>query len=377
MKIILITCCIAMAIILHLGSQTHFVKNSLIDIDACEGKVKLTLVRTWGGDQTDDENQFFRFPRDIKIGEDNSVYISDSGNHRIQVFDRSGKYIKTVGTRGSGPADFFLQDAITIDKNNNIAVADNGNYRIQILDPNGKYLNSFRTTNEHISCLEINRQGKIVLCKSKYLFNKNSMINTAETILCDLNGKTLKNLYNTRESVKGPDNASLFITFSSDPYDNIYLISTGTPCFYKFSPDFKPVLIASFKTSPNTPEAEMNRSKNEPELMGARDKNSFAFGISTDSMGRIYIITTQRQKSEDEKFFLVSGPGVAMKRVSKQTLPEKTDRFRLLVFDKHGKITAAKKLSVFCDKIYVHEDTLFIVDSYYGMKIYEYRLNFD
>jgi len=42
-----------------------FVQNTLAEIEKCKDKISLKLVRIWGGDDTDDENQFFRFPIDI------------------------------------------------------------------------------------------------------------------------------------------------------------------------------------------------------------------------------------------------------------------------------------------------------------------------
>lgn len=66
-----------------------------------------------------------------------------------------------------------------------------------------------------------------------------------------------------------------------------------------------------------------------------------------------------------------------MRRYPKGPLPEKIDRFRLLVFSPAGKIIAARKLDVFCDSIYVYGTSLFIIDTYMGMKIFEYKMSFD
>ncbi|MCP4213395.1 MAG: hypothetical protein GY765_02010, partial [bacterium] len=46
------------------------------------------------------------------------------------------------------------------------------------------------------------------------------------------------------------------------------------------------------------------------------------------------------------------------------------------VFSPEGKVIASKQLNVFCDKIYVHGDQLFIVDTYMGMKIHQYKMSF-
>jgi hypothetical protein len=57
---------------LHPVEPVKVVHNTLGEINSVKGKMRLTLLRTWGGDEADDENQFFRYPMDIVIGKDRS-----------------------------------------------------------------------------------------------------------------------------------------------------------------------------------------------------------------------------------------------------------------------------------------------------------------
>ena len=61
----------------------------------------------------------------------------------LQVFSLSGKYIKTVGSRGSGQGQLNHPRGITIDDRGFVLVADTGNQRVQIFDPSGKSLLTF------------------------------------------------------------------------------------------------------------------------------------------------------------------------------------------------------------------------------------------
>jgi hypothetical protein len=119
-----------------------------------------------------------------------------------------------------------------------------------------------------------------------------------------------------------------------------------------------------------------NKSKNEFTVTGKMKTNASA-GISVDQQGRVYLVTTTRQRNKKEKFFLVINRHGVLRVAGKKNDSDNTDRFRLLVFNSAGKVIAAKQLDVFCDRIYVHEDTLFIIDSYMGMKIYEYKVSFE
>jgi hypothetical protein len=87
---------------LHSVELVIVVHNTLAEIESVKGKIQLNLVRTWGGDEVEDENQFFKDPWDIIIGKDSFIYISDFGNHRIQVFDEKGIYKRSIGRRGQG-----------------------------------------------------------------------------------------------------------------------------------------------------------------------------------------------------------------------------------------------------------------------------------
>ena len=49
-------------------------------------------------------------------------------------YDKSGRFIKSAGTRGNGPLQFSTPHAMAVDAKGNVYVADRGNSRIQVLD---------------------------------------------------------------------------------------------------------------------------------------------------------------------------------------------------------------------------------------------------
>jgi DNA-binding beta-propeller fold protein YncE len=77
------------------------------------------------------------------------IYVVDIGgvtsnNHRVRVYDaKNGKHLFDIGTRGDGPGEFNLPRDTAIGKNGQIYVVDSGNFRIQVFDHEGKYLRSF------------------------------------------------------------------------------------------------------------------------------------------------------------------------------------------------------------------------------------------
>ncbi len=66
------------------------------------------------------------------------------GNHRVQVFDKNGRFLFKFGSKGNGNGQLNYPQGITVDqRNNQIVVADTYNYRIQIFDEKGNFLRSF------------------------------------------------------------------------------------------------------------------------------------------------------------------------------------------------------------------------------------------
>ena len=82
----------------------------------------------------------FRYPRGIAVDAGGNVYVADSLNHRIQVFDSNGTFIRKWGSRGSGDGKLSYPYGVTVDGPGNVYVADGGNHRIQVFDGNGTFI---------------------------------------------------------------------------------------------------------------------------------------------------------------------------------------------------------------------------------------------
>ena len=98
-----------------------------------------SFVKEWGTQGIGD-GQFNR-PSAIAIDpSSNNVYIVDSGNNRIQVFDLDGKFISKWGTQGSGDGQFNGPTDIAIDPVGNVYVLDSGNSKIEKFTSDGSFL---------------------------------------------------------------------------------------------------------------------------------------------------------------------------------------------------------------------------------------------
>ena len=86
----------------------------------------------------------FSCPRHIAIDTRENIFVADGDNHHIQQWSSTGKHLRTVGTRGCGPLQFWYPRGIAVlPHTHKLYVADYNNHRIQILNADLTYSSSF------------------------------------------------------------------------------------------------------------------------------------------------------------------------------------------------------------------------------------------
>jgi uncharacterized protein (TIGR03663 family) len=100
-----------------------------------------TFLTKWGAyGQTSDESWLLYGPRDIALDDQGRVFVTDTGNKRIMVYDQDGNYLDQWGSEGIAPGFFSEPVGIDVDAEGNIYVADTWNQRIQVFDSDFAYL---------------------------------------------------------------------------------------------------------------------------------------------------------------------------------------------------------------------------------------------
>jgi predicted membrane-bound mannosyltransferase/DNA-binding beta-propeller fold protein YncE len=84
---------------------------------------------------------FLNRPHGLDIGPDGLLYVADSGNHQVVVFDQEGNYIRTLGTFGLAPLVDALNEPwdVAVAPGGDVFVADTWNHRIVSYDAQGAY----------------------------------------------------------------------------------------------------------------------------------------------------------------------------------------------------------------------------------------------
>ena len=97
------------------------------------------LITKWGGGigpghasspQAQEPGQF-RSPWGITVDASGDVYVTDTGNQRLQKFDREGNFITQWGGFGNGDGQFNFPYGVAVDSRGSVFVADSSNTRVQ------------------------------------------------------------------------------------------------------------------------------------------------------------------------------------------------------------------------------------------------------
>ncbi len=103
-------------------------KNQILIYEASGGFVKAV-----GGSGKD----ALAGPRGVAVGSEEKVFVADTGNSRIRVFDGDGNAIGSFGEKGSRPGLLRGPEAVAVGQDGRVYVADTGNNRVQVFTEQG------------------------------------------------------------------------------------------------------------------------------------------------------------------------------------------------------------------------------------------------
>ena len=85
----------------------------------------------------------FAKPTGLAVDQEGTLYVADTLNNRIEVFDADGKFISTFGKAGDGPGYFARPKGVAVDSDGHIWVADGMQDRVQVFNKEAQLLISF------------------------------------------------------------------------------------------------------------------------------------------------------------------------------------------------------------------------------------------
>jgi DNA-binding beta-propeller fold protein YncE len=164
-------------------------------------------------------------PNDIAFARNGDLFIVQGhtpgprGDARVLKFDKSGKFIKSWGGKGTGPGQFEVAHGIAIDAKGLLWVTDRENQRIQIFDGDGKFVRELKYAGLPCS-LDIGRQ---------YIYMVNGF--AGQILQLDLNGKVLAA---TGKAGTGPGEFGEAHVIAVSPKGELYVADSINSALLKF-----------------------------------------------------------------------------------------------------------------------------------------------
>ena len=82
----------------------------------------------------------FGAPQGVALDSDGNVYVTDTLNNRVEIFDADGVFISMFGKHGDGPGTFARPKGIAVDSDGHIWVCDAMEDRLQVFNRDGQLL---------------------------------------------------------------------------------------------------------------------------------------------------------------------------------------------------------------------------------------------
>jgi DNA-binding beta-propeller fold protein YncE len=82
----------------------------------------------------------FAMPTNVAVDKEGNLFVSDTFNDRVEVFDADGNFVRAFGKAGDGPGYFARPKGIAVDGDGHVWVADGVQDRVQVFTPEGQLL---------------------------------------------------------------------------------------------------------------------------------------------------------------------------------------------------------------------------------------------
>lgn len=245
-------------IILFLGIMSAFITHA----------ASYNFVKVIGSSGTG-SNQFSS-PKYATTDSSGNIYVADTGNNRIEIFDKNFNYIDKWGSGGSGNGQFYTPNGVAVDSMGNIYVADYNNHRVQKLDSTGVYISQCdsSTIGDGLSFypvdLAVDSLDNVYVSDSRS--NRIVKLNKDGNYLTQWGSKgASRNQFNDPEGI------------AVDSSGNIYVVDSGNSRIMKFDG------TGTYLTEWGTPGQEDGQFRSP-------------HGIAIDSSGAIYVTDTGNRR---------------------------------------------------------------------------------
>jgi streptogramin lyase len=143
-------------------------QNDVVDVFDADSFKLLRKIGTPGKNHTLTTPGNFSLPIGVAVDKDSNVYVTDTFNNRVEIFDADGDLLSTFGKNGDGPRDFERPKGIAVDCDGHIWVADAAQDRVKVFNQEGRLLIYFGQHGEYpgrfmgINSIAIDKNNRVI-----------------------------------------------------------------------------------------------------------------------------------------------------------------------------------------------------------------------
>lgn len=254
----------------------------------------------------DPENEAYYFPKggSLSVDEEGNLFVTDIGNKRVQMYDKSGQYVRTIGRQGQGPGEYIFPGWVYFDPEGNTCVR-NGGIELNVYGKEGIFIKKV-TFKTFVSAFVLGPQGTIIGTRQPgfepggpkhslvQLDRDGSVLRTIAEFRGELNEgqKAYALHWYSPDFAFSPLTPETFCYGFSDQY-NIHLADSEGDTISMVTVDEKPQAISG-KEKDETHKSGMfissGQTQNREELIIFPDHRPFFRSILNDDKGRFYVV---------------------------------------------------------------------------------------
>jgi hypothetical protein len=114
------------------------------------------------GEESGSNEYIFSEISDITVDDKGRIYALDPSEAHIKVFDKDGKYLRTIGREGQGPGEIGAPRSVFITCHKEIMVPDMINRRLTFFSLEGEFIRNISTAKTSLRSTRVDSEGNIV-----------------------------------------------------------------------------------------------------------------------------------------------------------------------------------------------------------------------
>jgi beta-lactamase regulating signal transducer with metallopeptidase domain len=285
----------------------------------------LDFVQSLGGLDEADENRRFFNAIDAAMDDRGNIYVLDSGNFRVQVFDSTGVYKRAIGRKGQGPGELQNGFSLDIAGNGDVVVLDRVKRSVERFDSRGSFIASARLSRDY-SYIRMAGQASFYAPLIDVVFPRyvGLMIRASsgrkadEGLNCvaavSLAGETTREFCPGISEQEGLTSGSQVNAnvFEVDPSGNLYIVFKHQNRIDKYSPEGRRLLTIDRPLNfpiEYKPVERLWRSGSVARKFPEFGGTAVSERLGIDGRGRIWVVTYTDQPVRDEKLDIIRPGG--------------------------------------------------------------------